>query len=214
MSPPLPRRPSLALASPRRPSLALVRAPRAVQAREQMKRKKEDEDEGITLDEDSWDDSEETAVVKIYNSPVKKRIKILKEEIMNRLAEMLENSVIEEDKSKRKRETDLVEDIGKLALREENEKSKLKLGEENEKLRNEKTEAIGINKQIKGVEERILEVRRRIGMLKSRRPAKADPLNCDFYMAKKENVVSIAKTSTQFKSTSSLMAKRAKCVRL
>ena len=94
MSPPLPRRPSLALASPRRPSLALVRAPRgalppAFQAREQMKRKKEDEDEGITLDEDSWDDSEETAVVKIYNSPVKKRIKIVKEEILNRLAECL-----------------------------------------------------------------------------------------------------------------------------
>merc|ERR1712129_113013 len=88
------------------------------------------------------------------------------------------------------------------------------LREENEKLRKEKNEAIGIKKQIKGVEERILEVRRRIGMLKSRRPAKADPLNCDFYIAKKENVVSIAKTSTEFKSTSSLMAKRAKCVRL
>lgn len=122
---------------------------------------------------------------------------------------MLENSVIEEDKSKRKRKTDLVEDIGKLALREENEKSKLKLRGENEKLRKEKNEAIGIKKQIKGVEERILEVRRRIGMLTSRRPAKEDPLNCDFYMAKKENVVSIAKSSTQIKSTSSLMAKRA-----
>ena len=123
---------------------------------------------------------------------------------------MLENSVIEEDKSKRNRENDLVEDIGKLALREENEKSKLKLRGENEKLRKEKNEAIGIKKQIKGVEERILEVRRSIGMLTSRRPAKADPLNCDFYMAKKENAVSIAKSSTQIKSTSSLMAKRAK----
>merc|ERR1712129_316795 len=183
----LPRRPSLAPASPRRPSLALVRAPRGprartsplpptFQAREQMKRKKEDdEDEGITLDEDSWDDSEETAVVKIYNSPVEKRTKVAKGEVINGLAEMLEKSVIEEDK--RERETDLVKEINKLALTELTSKANVEVN--------------GVKKRSKEVELRILEMRR-----KSRRPMNKH---------NSKNLVSIAKAAPQLKSTSSLI---------
>merc|ERR1712129_640312 len=100
-----------------------------------------------TLDEDSWDDSEETAVVKIYNSPVKKRTKVAKGEVINGLAEMLEKSVIEEDK----RETDLVKEINKLALTELTSKANVEVN--------------GVKKWSKEVELRILEMRR-----KSRRP--------------------------------------------
>ena len=197
----------MALASPRRPSLALVRAPRArarafpvpptFQAREQGKRKKEEDDEGITLSEDSWDDSEEIGVIKIYTSPMKKRTKVVKEEVIDGLAEMLEKSVIEENN--RKREIDLVKEIDKLAL--------------GELASNEGIKVPNVKKQQEKVEERILEVRKRIAKWKSRRPTRSNSSGYDLNMAMKENVGTIAKSALKSKSTSSLMARRAKCVR-
>ena len=128
---------------------------------------------------------------------MKKRTKVVKEEVIDGLAEMLEKSVIEEDN--RKRETDLVKEIDKLALGELASTEGIKVP--------------NVRKQQEKVDERILEVRKRIAKWKSRRPTRSNSSSYDLNMAKKENVGTIAKSALKSKYTSNPMARRAKCVR-